>query len=132
MKPERIQLPSQPVIDCQCRRNNRPIGLIPRQGTECRRVAKEPRDVPQIADECIIDNRMRVIEMEIVVEVIRVCADHPNQERKADYQDAATGTCRIRPRGEFIDHCLELSPPGESAYERYLAQSLTIQGCSGK
>ena len=110
MKPERSQLSPQPVIDCQCRRDNRPVGLIPRQGTECRRVAKEPRDVPQIADECIIDNRMRVIEMEIVVEVIRVYTDHPNQERKADYQDAATDACRIRRRDEFTDHCLEPSP----------------------
>jgi len=82
MKPEWLHS-AETVIDCKQRRDERAIRLIARQRTEGRRVVEEERDVPQLADGRIGFNRVRVVEMEAVVKMVRVGRDKGNQQERA-------------------------------------------------
>jgi hypothetical protein len=59
--------------------------LVARERTEGRRVIEKYRDIPQITNCRVILDRMRVVEMETVVKMIRIGRDEgKNQERVAD------------------------------------------------
>jgi len=63
---------AQGVVDRKRRRHHRPITLIGRQRAEGAHVGEEARDIAQVADEQVALDRMRVVEMERVAEVVRV------------------------------------------------------------
>ena len=71
VKPQRVQTLDR-VIDCQHRGNEWPIRLIARERAERRRVAEEARNIPQLADGGVVYERVRVVEMEAVVKMVRV------------------------------------------------------------
>ena len=60
------------VVDRKQRRNQRAIGLITWQSAKRRRVDKKPGNISQLSDRGIVFDCVRVIEMEAVLEMIRV------------------------------------------------------------
>ena len=73
LKPERLEPAPERVIDRQRHRDDRPVRLIRGQRAERRRIGEEPRDIIEAPDEGVIDDRVRVVEVEPVFEVVRVC-----------------------------------------------------------
>ena len=72
MKPERNESAAELVVDCEQCRDEWAIRLIARQRAESRRVAEEERNVSQVSDGRVSYDRMRVVEMETVVKMVRV------------------------------------------------------------
>src|SRR5438132_2637049 len=80
VKPERLHSAAEPVVDCEQRRNEWAIRLIARERAEGRRVAEEERNVPQLADGRVVYDRVRVVEMEAVVKMVRVSCKNGDQQ----------------------------------------------------
>ena len=80
MKPKRIKLPRHPVINCQGQRYNWPIALIAGQSTESSRVNKVAGNIFQVADKCICFNRMTIVKLKTVIEMIPVDGSYGNKD----------------------------------------------------
>ena len=78
----RVEAAAKPVVDRQRRRDERPVALIGRQRAECRRADEEQRNVADTADEHVVLNRVNVVEVEGVVEVIGVGEEDGEKENK--------------------------------------------------
>src|SRR5580704_8284971 len=68
----RPQAPSDPIIERQRRRYQRAVGLMRRQHTERPGVGEKTRNGGERADSRVRGDRMEVVEMELIAEVIGV------------------------------------------------------------
>ncbi len=82
MKPESVaETMAEVVIDRQLSHQDRPPGLIGRQGTACPGVLEKEGDIVQVTNVNIGDDRMRIVKVKAVVEMVRV-GDANRHQRK--------------------------------------------------
>jgi len=72
MKPKRLQPMGELVVNCEQRRDQRAIRLIAWERAESCRITKEKRNVSQIANGRIVYDRVPVVEVKAVVEMVCV------------------------------------------------------------
>jgi len=93
------------VVERQRQRHERAIGRVLRQAAERVRVGEEERDVVQAVEIDVGDDDVRVIEVEGVVEGVRVrCDDQDDgggagKEKVAIHFRALSGRSRVRMEG---------------------------------
>ena len=76
------------VVNCEQRRDQRPIGLIAWEGAEGCRVTEEERNVPQLANGRVVYDRVPVVHVESIVKMVSVgCEDGDDHQRTAQTRD---------------------------------------------
>src|ERR1700675_2307239 len=85
MKPERLQPVGEPVVNCEQRRDQRPIRLIARERAEGCRVTEEERDVPQLANGRVAYDRVPVVHVEAIVEMVCVGSQNDEEQQRTGY-----------------------------------------------
>jgi hypothetical protein len=88
MKPKRLQPVGELVVNCEQRRDKRPIRLVARKCAERCRITEEERNVPQLANGRVVYNRVPVVEVEAVVKMVCVgCENGEEQQRTGHNRD---------------------------------------------
>ena len=85
------------VVDREQCRDEWAIRLIARERAESRRVAEEERNVPQFANGRVGYDRMRVVEVEAVVKMVRVGREE-RREQCSDNSQVFLDPCNITAR----------------------------------
>ena len=70
MKPERLEPVAELVVNCQQRRDQRPIRLIARERAEGCPVAEEERNVPKFANGRVGYDRVPVVSVERILKMV--------------------------------------------------------------
>ena len=102
MEPERVQSAPQPVVDRQRRGRDRPINGEIRLRAQQRSIGEKARHIADVADVDVVSDRMEIIKVKIVVEVVDVGRPYDYDQGRAQDQRAFLIAGQFREKGS--DH----------------------------
>ena len=81
---------AEPIVDRERCHDQRTPRAVRRKYGSRRAIFEESRNVVQIANVRIVDNRMSVVEVKCVAEVVRINADHQHAQRHTERSEFLT------------------------------------------